>query len=208
LKIQFLCNKEALENSQFSILNSQFIRLWPQTYDTEGFFVAVLTKTASTKTQQALDTKERRETLLRKDDRTRIEKFLNAQYGTIFLRENERLFYVENDYFLTTEECAYIDLPLNNYAMGIPFGRRTREDPIILDHDIVTLRGGEATKNVCSIDDAQLQKLLQGQDCSCDENLSGHVLIHYQGMYIGRGKARDGKLKNHIPRWMVQMHSS
>src|SRR3989344_772600 len=41
--------KHLAHNSQFSILNFSFLRLWPQTYDTEGFFCAVLQKKSSTR---------------------------------------------------------------------------------------------------------------------------------------------------------------
>ncbi|OGJ72197.1 hypothetical protein A2454_03515 [Candidatus Peribacteria bacterium RIFOXYC2_FULL_55_14] len=180
-----------------------FLRIWPQTYDTEGFFCAVLEKTAPTREAEKMELKHFREKPLPRGQQQEIAQFLRTRYGTDIIRGGEQLFDRGDHLAITTEEVARLKLPVADYCLGLPFGKRLRDIPVYIDHEMAVLRGGEATENVCVIQEEQLQHLLQGQDISCDASLLGHVLIRYRGWCIGRGRARNGMLKNHLPRWMI-----
>ena len=73
-----------------------------------------------------------------------------------------------------------------------------------LNHEIASLRGGDATKNVTELADAQLDALLDGKDTTCPNDLLGDVILLHRDMPVGIGLARDGHLKNRLPRWVVQ----
>jgi len=180
-----------------------FLRIWPQTYDTEGFFCAVLEKTAPTCEAEKVELKHFREKPLPRGQQREIAAFLKGRYGYNIIQDGEQLFDRGDHLAVTTEEVARFKLPAVDFCLGLPFGKRLRDIPVYIDHEMAVLRGGEATENVCVIQEEQLQHLLQGQDISCDASLLGHVLIRYRGWCIGRGRARNGMLKNHLPRWMI-----
>jgi len=180
-----------------------FLRIWPQTYDSEGFFCAVLKKTAPTKEAVKVDLKHFREKPVSRGKQKEMGEFLQKRYGTEIIKDNEHIFDKGDHLAITTEDVASIKLPVVDYSIGLPFGRRLRDIPVYIDHEVAVLRGADAVENIHQVDEDQLSELLHGKDISCSEDLIGHVLIKYRDWCIGRGRARNGKLKNHIPRWMI-----
>jgi 16S rRNA (cytosine1407-C5)-methyltransferase len=180
-----------------------FLRIWPQTYDTEGFFCAVLKKTAPTREAEKVELKHFREEKINVGAQREMSAFLRSQYGTDIVQEDEDIFDDGEHLSITTRSITKFKLPTVDYSIGMPFGKKLRDVPVYIDHEMAVLRGADATENVCIINDVQLQQLLQGKDIECDVSLHGHTLIQYKDMCIGRGRARDGKLKNHLPRWMI-----
>lgn len=198
--------KDAVKNSQKvqgKAGEYPFLRIWPQTYDTEGFFCAVLEKTSPTREAEKVELKHFREKPLPGGQQREITTFLNKRYGTEIVHEGEQIFDKGDHLAITTRDVARFKLSVVNYCLGLPFGRRLRDIPVYIDHELAVLRGAGATENICVVDEDQLQQLLKGKDIACDESLLGHVLIHYRNWCIGRGRARNGKLKNHLPRWMI-----
>ncbi|MDD4318781.1 MAG: NOL1/NOP2/sun family putative RNA methylase [Candidatus Peribacteraceae bacterium] len=201
LRVQQAVAKE--QNSPLSIINSPLIRLWPQTFDTEGFFVAALRKTAPTRAAEPLDAVRFQEERLPRSRQKQVGEHFADKYGTTFLREGDRLFERASQVILSTEEVSEFRLPVQNYALGIPFARRIEENRFRIDHDTATLRGGDATMNVLDADDALLALLLDGKDGACDPQFRGDVLLRYRDMIIGTSLAKEGKLFNRLPRWIV-----
>lgn len=194
---------------EFFIPHSKFfipaLRLWPQDFDTEGFFCAVLRKTAPTKAVERMEWKPRREEPVSRRETNVMRGFLEERYGTSFLEDDERLSALGDHLSVTTEDVIQFPLPVTDFSQGLPFGRRLRDAPVYVDHEMATLRGNAATKNVCDVPAPSLDLLLRGENCPCPESLLGHVLIRHGGLCIGRGRAKNGILKNHIPRWIVQV---
>ena len=195
------------DNSQLSTFNFPFLRLWPQTYDSEGFFCAVLTKTAPTKDAERFDIVKITEEVLGKGRIKSICTFLESRFGTSFKNTSEVLLQANQRLWITTEEVCKFKLPCLNVGIGLPFGKVLSKSPIMLDHDIATLRGSNVTQGVIDLSDDQWKELSQGQDIDCDPELFGNILLRYNGKCVSRGRARDGRCKNHLPRWIVQMNS-
>lgn len=179
------------------------IRLWPHLYNTEGFFCAVLEKRAPTKHPENLKQEFFQEVPLPKSKRTYIEKKLAEQFGTGFLEEQDRLFARGEQIILTNAAVANCSLPTQNYALGIPFGKYLSGKRIRVSHELSTLRGDMATKQRMDLSEKQLTDLLEGRDTDCDASLYGDTLLFTDGMCIGRGLAKNGHLKNNLPRTMI-----
>lgn len=180
------------------------IRLWPQTYDTEGFFCAVIKKTASTRDPQKFEWMPFQEQPLSKRKKDEIQKQISQRYGADMFDETDRLLQRDQSLILATDDVLHCDLPVQDYALGIPAGKILKDGRVLIDHDVVTLRGKRATENVCELDDEQLALLLDAKDSTCDPMLNGHVIVRYKGIPIGLGLAKDGHLKNNLPRWIVR----
>ncbi len=181
------------------------LRLWPQTYDTEGFFCAVLQKTASTRSVEPVEWKHFQEKpIMRKNLKDFLQQ-LEERYGTTFFNEGDSLFERGGEsVILATREVEEFGLAVEDYALGIPFAKKLKDGRLILDHEMATLRGHMATKNVWTVDDDALKLLLDAKDCDCPADLHGHTLLLYRGFCIGQGLAKEGRTKNNLPRWMVR----
>lgn len=185
-----------------------FLRIWPQTYNTEGFFCAVLTKTGPTRDIEKHETVKMKEEWLPKPKTQEVQKQLLEHFGTTLMHEDEILLQHDERLWLTRSEMLKFPLPTLHRYIGLPFGKVLRDGQMKLDQDILTLRGNEATKNVLDLTEDQWKQILRGQDIDCDSSLEGHILLRFDGIIVGRGKARDSRCKNHIPRWIIQLQSN
>lgn len=201
-----LVQKYLQSSGQLPNANSQLplLRLWPHTFDTEGFFCAVLRKTSRTLTPTLTQHTPFQEQPLKDAEQRHIARKLEEQYGTSFLLENDHLFARGDNLLLCTDAVASFPFPTLNYSLGLPFAKGLKDGTLRITHELATLRGGSATKNICELSDTQLRTILDGKDTSCSDDLSGDVILRFQTFNVGMGFARDGKLKNRLPRWFVQ----
>lgn len=194
------------EKFQFSILNFPFLRLWPQTEDTEGFFCAVLRKTARTREVEPLEWVHFQEREVTRKDMQEIAKRIGDVYGSSFLHEGDLLYERGGEsLILVNHEVASFGLPVEDYAIGMPFAKRLKDRRVFVAQETVTLRGHEATANVLDVNEEELGMLLAAKDIPCPADRSGHQIVRYEGRGVGLGLAKDGRLKNNLPRWMVGM---
>lgn len=192
-------------NYPLSTIRYPLLRLWPQTYDTEGFFCAVLRKIKPTRHPIDIPPVRFQEEELPAARLRDWGKILEGEYGTNFMDENDRLFQRGELLLLTNKDVAAFRMPVADYALGIPFGKIVEPAKRMrMDHDIIAFRGARATETITEIDQATLDLLLDGKDATCDPSLSGDVVLIFKGMPIGVGLAKQGTLKNRLPRWIVQ----
>ncbi len=179
------------------------LRLWPQTYDTEGFFCAVLRKTAPTRHREKYYPVRFQEELLPPARQKDVKKTCEEMYGASFLHPGDRLFLRADQIILATEPVADFALPVQNYSLGLPFARKLEDGRIRLSHELITLRGHEATKNVLQISQTEVDQLLDGKDITCPPEMKGDPILKYGELIIGTSLAQKGILKNRLPRWVV-----
>lgn len=180
-------------------------RIWPHVYDVEGFFAAVLRKKRTTHAPSKISPELFQEQPLSKG---KIEEFRNKmkeQFGAEFLEEGDRLWQRDDQIVLTNREVAEFALPVKNYSMGLPIAKRLQGSEYRLSHDFVTLRGARATRNSVHLSEDECERVLKGETIPCDDALQGDVILMYKKMPIGMCLARNGKLKNNLPRSIVQL---
>ncbi len=180
------------------------LRLWPQRFDTEGFFCAVLAKTAPTKDPVPMDRVLSQEVPLPEGRQRRFQEELQKTYGSGFIHDGEMLYERASELMLTTEEVAALSLPVQDYALGLPFARRIDDAEVRLNHELLTLRGGEATTKVRSLTDAELDDVLEGKDVANPDDHRGDVILRWREFTLGTGLGQSGVIKNRLSRWLVQ----
>ncbi len=179
-------------------------RLWPQTLDTEGFFTAVLRKNAPTKDPEDMDRVPfQEEPMPSRRVREAMEHFTEI-YGVPMLRDDETLYQMGENILLVPTEVAKFHLPLQDFSIGLPFAKLLKDGRVRIAHETATLRGHEATKGTLTLEAKQLEDILDGKDTTCEEGLRGDMLLMAEGRCIGRGLAKEGLLKNNLPRLMIQ----
>jgi len=181
------------------------LRLWPQTYNTEGFFCAVFRKVKRTKEPQHTDPAKRTSAPLPKAKRATLQKSMKEQFGTDFLQEGDALVERMQQVLLTTETADGFALPVTDYACGIPFAKMLPDGRFRVTNELVSLRGAMAVTSVLELSAEQLELLLSGRDIPCDTSLHGDTVLRYRGISIGLGLAKDGLLLNRLPRWVVKL---
>lgn len=188
------------------------IRLWPHLFDTEGFFCAVLRKTAPTKHVERMEMRERFEKEIRRIDQKEWRNNLLDWYGTDFMHEEETLFESKKQMFLTKKVVAEFPLPMSDFALGLPFGKPTTHGLVRLSHEMSILRGHLATKQVIDITEEQFYLMLSGQNLkgiAADVD-DGDVLLRTKALkmsrIVGRGLYKGGELLNRLPREIVRVY--
>lgn len=192
------------DDSQFTIHNAPFVRLWPQAYNTEGFFCAVLKKTARTKEVQHMEIKKFFEKPLRRTEQAATAKLVQEFYGTSFIEDHEQLFEASDQLMLSTKEVLDFKLPVQDFSLGMPYAKGVKgKSRFRLTHDLAAARGDRATQHILDLTDEQKENLLQGKDAACDPALGGDVVLRWDNMILGMGLAQKGVLKNRIARWVI-----
>ncbi len=180
------------------------VRLWPQTLDTEGFFSVVFKKRAPTKDPEDMEwIKPQEEHMPPRRIKEAMELFTEI-YGTPVLHDGETLYQLGENVLLTTYGVSDFKLPVQDFSIGLPFAKLLKDGRVRIAHETATLRGHEATKGTLTLDAGQLEDILNGKDTTCDPALRGDMLLMAEGRCIGRGLAKEGILKNNLPRLMIQ----
>lgn len=196
--------QNSLSPSSFSRRPLPFLRLWPQTYDTEGFFCAVLKKTKPTRAVEHLEMFPRTAVPARRKDAEKISALFRQQFGTDFLLPGECLIEKGNFILVATEEAHGFPLPVTEYAMGIPFAKILPDGRFRMTNEMASLRGRLASSGVMELSQAQLEALLSGKDIPVDASLRGDTILRFRGVSLGLGLAKEGTLLNRLPRWVVK----
>ncbi len=181
-----------------------FLRIWPQTYNTEGFFCAVLEKTATTKYAKHNKPEYFQERPLRGKEQEDIGEHIEEIYGTSFMDAESQLFEREDQIILSTKDVRNFSLPVTNYSLGLPYAKRVGGSRFRITHDLAIRLGQMASCNVLNLGEEQMKELLNGKDTECSVDISGDTILLWNGLGLGLGLAKDGVLKNRLDRWLVQ----
>ena len=180
------------------------VRLWPQTLDTEGFFSVEIRKNGPTKNVDLMSMEKFQEEPLPSRRTREAMEYFTALYGVPFLRDNETLYQLGENVVMTTVDVAHFPMPVQDFSIGVPFAKQLKDGRVRIAHETATLRGHEATKGTLTLDEKQIEDIFDGKDTTCDPTLRGDMLLMAEGRCIGRGLAKEGILKNNLPRLMIQ----
>ena len=194
------------------------LRLWPQTYDTEGFFCAVIEKRAPTRDRGNARTQNQPHqwSVLPKARVKEIAENLIDWYGASFIRDDEVLTEYKEQLSIMPRELLDFPLSVQPILGGLPFGKSTNHGLVRLSHEIATLRGLEAPKQVLTITEPQMREMMKGMNLSVskpDGMDDGDVLLAVDFpalgriMVVGRGVLKAGIVMNRLPRDIVRMFS-
>ena len=187
-------------------------RLWPQTYDTEGFFAAVLEKRAPTRHPERIEGQFPKLDVLPKARRKEWVQRIDEWYGALMVEENEQLFASKENLHVITQEALDFFIPAPKYMAGLPFGKQTEHGLARLSHEMATLRGNRARQHVMHLTPDQRKQVLAGRDRIVEDPGHGDLLLsmdHPAGrpMLLGRGMLKQGRILNRLPREIVRMFS-
>jgi NOL1/NOP2/sun family putative RNA methylase len=179
------------------------VRLWPHRTMGEGHFIAVMRKSAAD--DEASWTAPHRRTTAPRLEGKLLDQLLDFQqkHLNINLEALEGLCVRGNRlYAVPSDMPSLVGLKVTHWGWWLGTFR-TRFIP---SNALALGLQAEAVK--CSrnwmVSDAPLQRILQGQTIP-DTGPDGWVLISVDGFPLGWGKRVNGRLKSHLPRWLLTL---
>ncbi|HDG64084.1 MAG TPA: hypothetical protein ENG72_01790 [Thermococcus sp.] len=124
----------------------------------------------------------------------KVKEMLIEQYGyapdLIFeVKANRRIF-------------AYKECPFNPRVYtekGLYFGK-IESDGIRLTIEGAFLVGPKAKRNIIEVSEDEAIQWLAGEDLKIKTPIKGWVILKWGKYYLGCGKARDGIIRNYVPK--------
>ncbi len=206
--IEFLDLNSLFPDADKTRTEEGFLHIWPQVYDSEGFFVAAIKKIKTSSPELAqkrlgkfpfakADKKTTQELYSYFDKQFAIE---NIQ-GTLYQRDQEFwLFPTQIEPLITELRFSRLGIKIaEQFGKGRKVGFKTM-------HEFASCYGDSANTNKLELNAQQAQEFYQGRDIRDVETSSatGEVLLSYRGNVIGLGKVLNNRIKNSLPRELIR----
>jgi len=205
-QVEFLSLEHLFEDAQKTLTKEGFLHIWPQVYDTEGFFVAAIKKTDKVDSPQAKKrlgkfpfqpaTKQVTESLYNYFEQ---QFAITELQGVLYQRDDEFWLFPENIIPLINE--------LRFSRLGIKIAEqfgKGRKSGFKATHEFATCYG-EHCPSAIALQAHQAREFFQGRDIHDIDTTGskGEVMLSYQGHVIGLGKSLDNRIKNSLPRDLI-----
>ncbi len=201
----------SFENRQLDVAVQGSLRVWPDNFNTNGFFAVKLTKLAplglSSEKPLSRPFETTRLSPVSPARQAQICEFLEKDYGfslpktleTFHLSILER----EDQLFLVPVLWLENFASLPFYSLGMPLAR-TSAQGFELSVDFILRFGDEFTKSILMLEPAQEKAWLAGleiRNLDYAKALEGRIIAirSHIGLNMGAGKANPNRLRNLLP---------
>ena len=205
--IEFLDLDSLFPDAHKARTEEGFLHIWPQIYDSEGFFVAAIKKTQFSEpelTQKRLG----KFPFAVADKKTTqdLYHYFKTQFaitgieGVLYQRDQE--------FWLFPEQIVPLISELRFSRLGIKIAEqfgKGRKTGFKTMHEFARCYGDQAMHKL-ELNSEQAQAFYQGRDIRGVETNSykGEVLLSYRDNVIGLGKALNNRIKNSLPRELIR----
>jgi 16S rRNA (cytosine1407-C5)-methyltransferase len=181
-----------------------YLHVWPQTYDSEGFFIAKFKKLASCNNpNQTVKKGAFPFYIFDKKQSTAFMASIKKQFeittlaGILMQRDKEL--------WLFPEGFEALQNKIKYARLGIQIGI-IHNNGVRLTHEFATVLGNECKKNIYALTNTQANNYFNGKDIPLNETITanGEVILSLCGCPIGLGKWQKNKIKNSLPRDLVK----
>lgn len=180
-----------------------YLHVWPQIFDSEGFFVARLRKHHSVPNTMFKPGKLGKFPYLPLPEKeaTPMLREIAANFGVV----PRGVLHGRNDeIWLFPEQFEHLQGKLRFDRIGLKLAE-TFKKGYRLTHEWALAYGGVATQGVVELDAANAREYMMGRDVWPEQDAgSGEVIVRYQGQPLGMGKWVGSRIKNALPRELVR----
>jgi 16S rRNA (cytosine1407-C5)-methyltransferase len=189
-------------NKENSLLKGT-LRIYPQDFDTEGFFIAKIKKTAETEEKKIMIKGKRSSPFypLRKNSENLLKKFLYENFEIYFKKTQD--FQERNDeIWLKSKEAEKINEKISYLKSGILIAEFKKNRLKLTNEGLQYFYlNYKFKKGVFSLSKEQKDKFLKGEDLFLEKKPKEDFLVCiFDEIFIGGAKKLNNKLKNLIPR--------
>ena len=206
-KVKYLSLENLFEDASNALTEEGFLHIWPQIYDSEGFFVAALQKTENS---AAPNSKKRPAKLPFLKVTTQEKNDLYTYFNTQFSIENIEgvLYKRDQEFWLFPSEIEPLMDKIRFSRLGIKIAEqfgKGRKSGFKTMHEFARTYGDQSTTNKVDVLPEQANDFYQGRDIR-DVNINGatgEILVSYRNNVIGIGKVVSNRIKNNLPRDLI-----
>lgn len=204
--VQFESLGDLFDDAQLACTAEGFLHVWPQIYDSEGFFVAKITKTASVPRLQP-------EPKLQKNfpfapasakQSDAIRAYFEQDLG-IHLPD-EQLMVRDDEVWLFPHLFQHFIGKMRFQRIGIKLADNSKHGFKVRHEAIIALAGTAMNAKTIEINDLEAKEYLMGRDIPLAQTTKaqGEIIVCYAGAPLGMAKHLGNKLKNNLPRELVR----
>lgn len=203
-EVEIISLENLFPGAEKSITPEGFLHIWPEIYDSEGFFVAkVRRKNAPRLEEKKVYGKSPYEKLSKKQT-AEVQKFFRDTWGFI-LPEDRKCWKKENTIWLFPARSEEIFSRIKGDRIGIPLVTIHKKG-WVTHHEAAVSLGKNFTKNTFEVSEEESSKIFKGEDLSfLDPSHDGNeILAMHKDFPLSLGKAIKTKWKNRLPRVLVR----
>ncbi|MDV7104381.1 16S rRNA (cytosine(1407)-C(5))-methyltransferase RsmF [Vibrio sp. TH_r3] len=192
------------DNASQAITQDGFLHVYPQIYDSEGFFVAKIRKIGSVDTPKVK--KRLGKFPFTKANQKESDGVTKSLFDTLELRlpDSSSIWVREKEIWLFPNSLENMLGEIRFSRMGIKLAERHKKGYRWQHEAVIALATGQE-KNTVSLEINDAREWYMGRDVRPD-NLSGtgEVIVKYGDDIIGIGKWVGNRIKNGLPRELVR----
>ncbi|MDO6713864.1 MULTISPECIES: 16S rRNA (cytosine(1407)-C(5))-methyltransferase RsmF [unclassified Agarivorans] len=189
---------------QKAITPEGYLHVWPQRFNSEGFFVAALRKSDQSMPTEVI--KKRIKPFAYKAASAKQTSAIQLHFSQSFgltLPTDYSVFIKGSDYWLLPNSFLLVKDEMRFERVGVKLAEEFKHG-FRTSHDAITALGANISNNLIELNGQQAHEFYQGKDIAYPNANKGEVALSYQGQVIGLGKWIRNKIKNSYPRELVK----
>ncbi|MCF6434104.1 16S rRNA (cytosine(1407)-C(5))-methyltransferase RsmF [Pseudoalteromonas sp. MMG022] len=194
---------ELFDGAQRATTEQGYLHVWPQIFDSEGFFIAKFKKVGSVENPEQ-KFKKGAFPFIATDAKLQVSflGYIKKHFGIKSL--NGTLMTRDKELWLFPDALEQLQNKIKYARLGIQIGT-THKNGVRLEHEFATALGHLAADNTLAMDQRQACDYFQGKDIRLAQptTKTGEVILTLCGAPVGLGKWQKNKVKNSLPRDLV-----
>lgn len=206
--VQFDSLNDLFAGAERATTAEGFLHVWPQIYDSEGFFVAKLTKTVSVPRLQPEPTLQKNFPFVPASAKQAqgIKAYFQQDLGISL--PNDLIMVRDDEFWLFPKEFNAFIGRMRFQRIGIKLADNSKHGFKVRHEAIIALAGKQLSPaaNTVNLNDVEAKEYLMGRDIPLNTPVKaqGEVVVCYGGAPLGMAKHLGNKLKNNLPRDLVK----
>lgn len=211
--VQFDSLSDLFEGADKACTREGFLHVWPQIFDTEGFFIAKITKTASVPRLNSLPKQQKNFPFAPASQKQTeaLAEYLSHTFS-LQLPEKDLLYVRDDEYWLFPQQFIPFIGTMRFQRIGLKVADAMKKG-FKVKHEAIIALANDLTQNphAIALSKQQAQQFLMGRDIDTQEfegaistAPQGEMIASYLGCPLGVVKHLGHRLKNNLPRELVR----
>ena len=182
-----------------------YLHVWPQVFDSEGFFVAGFKQLDSVKPDQMQRHRGKFPfSFATRDKSEAFFAYLTNQFGVTSEQLSGEVYIRDAEYWLFPTAFSEVKGKVKYDRVGIKLADAVKKS-FRITHELALMMGQLASKNIHELNAQQCKEYYMGRDLPLSKEMGkGEVILLYRGAPIGLGKWVGARIKNSYPRDLVR----
>ncbi|WP_028766884.1 16S rRNA (cytosine(1407)-C(5))-methyltransferase RsmF [Shewanella fidelis] len=201
--VEFTSLNKLFRHAEKACTEEGFLHVWPQIYDSEGFFVAKIKKLTSVERQVEEPRKQKNFPFseAKPKQAAELKSYFKETFG-ITLPKHAEIMERDLEYWLFPKAMTPLIGKMRFQRIGLKLADALKKGYKVRHEAILAL----SSPNMINLTDEQAKEFLMGRDISLTEKVKpqGEVIVAYANAPLGVAKHLGNKLKNNLPRDLVK----